>query len=418
VRDAPCAVQRQPTHMAEALQVAIVGGGIGGLTAAVALHARGANVTVFEQAEELREIGAGISLNPNAALLLRRLGLHERLAHIGTPMSGLNVRTAHDELVVAAPPIVTSMHANPNFGHGYNVHRADFLRLLVAMQPEGTLHLGFRCTGVQESDSGVQLKFANGGSAQADCVIGADGIHSVIRRELGVETRPLSEGIMAYRGLVSSQRLSGVTVFDEPTVWIGSGRSFLCYPVACGQLINMVAFVPTDRDAEESWSAPGDLDSLASEYAGWASPVQQVIAALDETFRWGIYDRAPLPHWSSNRITLLGDAAHPMVPHVGQGAGQAIEDGFTLAVLLEGANKQEVTERLNIYEKLRRERTRRVQAIARDAGRFYRTEFPDAAARNRHLAQWTSEVRWIFEYDAERVAEEHLAQIAVAPKDT
>jgi len=197
-------------------------------------------------------------------------------------MSGLNVRTSHGELVAPAPPIVTPVFADTSIGHGYNVHRADFLKLLVEMQPEGTLHLGFRCTRVQESDSGVQLKFSNGAAAEADCVIGADGIHSVIRRELGVETRPLSEGIMAYRGLVSSKRLSAVTVLNEPAVWIGSGRSFLCYPVARGQLINMVAFVPTDRDAEESWSARGDLDALASEYAGWDSPVQQVIAALDD----------------------------------------------------------------------------------------------------------------------------------------
>jgi salicylate hydroxylase len=402
--------------MTQALQVAVVGGGIGGLTAAIALRARGAKVTVFEQAEKLREIGAGISLNPNAALLLRRLGIEKRLADIGTPMSGLNVRTAQGELVAAAPPIATPSLARPDIGHGYNVHRADFLRLLVDMQPEGTLHLGFRCTRVQESEGGVQLKFANGAATHADCVIGADGIHSIIRRDLGVETRPLSEGIMAYRGLASSKRLSAVTVLNEPAMWVGSGRSFLCYPVARGRLINMVAFVPTDRDAEESWSAPGDLEALSLEYAGWDPPVQQVIAALDETFRWGIYDRAPLPYWSSDRVTLLGDAAHPMVPHVGQGAGQAIEDGFTLALLLEGIDKEAVPERLNIYEELRRERVSRVQAIARDAGRFYRTEFADAVRRERHFARWTSEVRWIFEHDAERVAAEHLARIGVAPR--
>jgi salicylate hydroxylase len=142
-----------------------------------------------------------------------------------------------------------------------------------------------------------------------------------------------------------------------------------------------------------------------------------VIAALDETFRWGIYDRTPLPHWSSNQITLLGDAAHPMVPHVGQGAGQAIEDGFTLALLLEGSTKRK-SGRLNIYEKLRLERTSRVQAIARDAGRFYRTEFADPVTRDRHFAKWASEVRWILEFDAERVAEERLAQIAGAPSDS
>jgi hypothetical protein len=142
---------------------------------------------------------------------------------------------------------------------------------------------------------------------------------------------------MAYRGLISAERLAWASELKDPALWLGAGRSFLLYPVAGGRLINMVAFVPTDTEAEESWSASGDVKALAAEYAGWDKPVQDTINSLDETFRWGIYDRAPLPYWSTGHITLMGDAAHPMVPHVGQGAGQSIEDAITLAVLLESA---------------------------------------------------------------------------------
>jgi salicylate hydroxylase len=142
-------------------------------------------------------------------------------------------------------------------------------------------------------------------------------------------------------------------------------------------LINMVAFVPTNLEAEESWTAPGDLKALAAEYAGWDDPVLETIGALDLTFRWGIYDRAPLPYWSTGRMTLLGDAAHPMVPHLGQGAAQAIDDGFTLAVLLESAKRQDVPRRLKAYERLRIARTSQIQNMARDTGRFFRAEYED-----------------------------------------
>jgi salicylate hydroxylase len=125
-------------------------------------------------------------------------------------------------------------------------------------------------------------------------------------------------------------------------MWMGSGRSFMCFPVSQGRLINMSAFVPSDLESEESWSVSGDVKALAAEYVGWDAPVLETIGALDQTFRWGIYDRAPLPYWSTARVTLLGDAAHPMVPHFGQGAGQAIEDGFALAILLENAKLADV----------------------------------------------------------------------------
>ena len=202
---------------------------------------------------------------------------------------------------------------------------------------KGPVQFGHRCIDVDETQTGARLSFANGAVCDADVVIGADGIHSIVQREIGLTARPTSEGIVAYRGLVQSEKLSWAAELRGLNMWMGDGRSFICFPVSQGRLINLVAFIPSTRDMEETWFAPGDVRALAGEYEGWDASVCDLIAALDHTFRWGIYDRPPLPYWSRGCVTLLGDAAHPMVPHFGQGAGQAIEDGFALAVLLEHA---------------------------------------------------------------------------------
>ena len=393
--------------MPDSLRIAIIGGGIGGLTAALALRARGLDVAVFEQAQVLREIGAGVSIYANAARLLKRVRLNDQLQEIGSPICGITLRTS------AGEPITTPAGpATPTFskdGQGYNVHRADFLNVLFGALPKGTVNLDHRCIQLKEESGRVHLSFASGASAEADVVIGADGIRSVVQREIGLQSRPTSEGMMAYRGLIPADRLAWASDLKDPALWLGSGRSFLLYPVARGRLINMVAFVPTDTDSEESWSAPGELKALAAEYVGWDKPVQDTINALDETFRWGIYDRAPLPYWSTGRITLMGDAAHPMVPHVGQGAGQAIEDGFTLAVLLEGCRADDVAGRLKLYETLRLERTRKVQALARAAGKLYRSEHQNPSERAQRMREWMAQGTWVFEHDAEKAAAEALS---------
>jgi salicylate hydroxylase len=382
--------------MTDKLQIAIVGAGIGGLIAALALRARGLNVTVFERALSPREAGAGISIQPNAARLLKRIGLHDRLENIGTRTVGLSLRTSRGE-PVPTPPASAD---NPS----YQVHRVELLEMLNDAQAESAVRFGHHCTGVRETDAGVRLSFANGTTADADIVVGADGIHSVVQRAIGLTTYPTSEGIMAYRGLIPSERLSWAKDLRGLKMWMGSGRSFLCFPVPKERLVNMVAFVPSNLDSEESWSAPGDLKALAAEYIGWHAHVLEAIGALDETFRWGIYDRAPLPYWSTGRTTLLGDAAHPMVPHFGQGAGQAIEDGFALAILLEDAKPVDVPGRLKAYEQLRLGHTSRVQAASRDAGRFYRSENEDASVRNRRMGKWMSAAGWIFQHDVEQEA--------------
>ncbi len=382
--------------MTDKLQIAMVGAGIGGLTAALALRARGLGVTVFEQAATPRELGAGVSLHPNAVRLLKRIGLRDWLESINTRSVGLSLRTSRGEPVPTPPASADS----PT----YQVHRVELLEMLNDAQAHAVVRYGHQCTGVRETEDGVQLTFANGVTARADVVIGADGIHSVVQREIGLATHPTSEGIMAYRGLIPSERLSWAKDLRGLNMWMGSGRSFICFPISQGRVINIVAFVPSNLDSEESWSAPGDLRALAAEYNGWGTPVVEAIGALDETFRWGIYDRAPLPYWSTARTTLLGDAAHPMVPHFGQGAGQAIEDGFALAILLENAKPADVPAQLKAYEKLRLGHTSRVQAASRDAGRFYRSENEDAAERNRRMAKWMSAAGWIFQYDVEQAA--------------
>jgi salicylate hydroxylase len=390
------------------LDVAIVGGGIGGLTTALALRDSGHEVSVYEQADQFREIGAGVTLHPNATRLLAKLGLGEELARIGSPTAGVRLMTASGDPTQTGAPRGGAPLADA--GHGYNVHRAEFLDVLVRALPASSFRLGHRCSDLRQDSDQVVLSFENGVRASHDLVIGADGIRSVVRQRLGLDSPATSEGVMAYRGMVPTEKLAWAKGVQGLYLWMGTGRSFLCYPVSAGTMINMVAFVPTDRDSAESWSARGDLAALSAQYRGWDDRVGQTIAALDETFVWGIYDRPPLPRWTSGRTTLLGDAAHPMVPHLGQGAGQAIEDAFTLGVLLRGASVANLSERLASYERLRRQRTALVQSVARQAGKFYRTDFQDAKQRDTTMGSWMTEVRGILEHDADAAV---AAEVAV-----
>jgi salicylate hydroxylase len=381
--------------MNDRLNVAIVGAGIGGLSAALALGVRGMNVTVFEEAVLPREAGAGISVPPNAVILLKRAGLCDAFDKISTRSPGLSARTSLGQ-PISTPPGSIAMQS-------YQIHRVEFLRMLLCAV-KAPVRFGHRCVGVSETEIGARLTFANGAVHDADVVIGADGIHSIVQRTIGLVSSPTSEGIMAYRGLAQSERLSLAAELRGLNMWMGAGRSLMCFPVSQGRLINVVAFVPSSRDMEETWSAPGNVKALASEYKGWDAPVQDIIAALDQTFRWGIYDRQPLPYWSKGCVTLLGDAAHPMVPHFGQGAGQSIEDGFVLAVLLEHATREQIPARLKAYQDLRLERTSRVQAASRQAGKFYRSLGEDPLERAEKMREWMSAAAWIFPYDAEEAA--------------
>ena len=368
-----------------ALRAVVVGGGLGGMAAAVALRQAGIDVQVHEQAQQLTEVGAGVSLAPNGLRMLERLGLGEAVERVG-------VRYMSNQLLLSdGRPARHEPHHFSQPGTNVGIHRADLLAMLAAQLPPGTVRTGHRCTGFSQDAGTATVSFADGTTATADVVIGADGIHSVLQGFVVTPAKPVFSGVVAHRGLVP--RIDTYRA-DAIQMWVGESKHFLVFPVRAGQLLNYVGFVPSDTSVRESWSAGGDPAALAAHFAGWDPVIGRIIAAISgpggSGFQWGMYDRAPLPRWSSGRLTLLGDAAHPMLPHLGQGVNQALEDAVALATLLRAsASSHEVPRALVAYEQLRRDRTARVQLGSRRQGAGYDSSGSQLVDR-----------RWIYEYDA------------------
>ena len=374
----------------------MVGGGLGGTAAAVALMQAGLDVQVHEQAQQLAEVGAGVSLAPNGLRVLDRLGFSDDIERLGARYMSAQL-TLQDGRPAPHQP---DQFTRP--GQNLGIHRADMLALLAAQLPPGTVHTGHRCTGFSQDAGSATVSFADGTTATADAVIGADGIHSVLQGFVNEPAEPVFSGVVAYRGLVPRPD-------DYPPgllrMWVGEGQHFLVFPVRAGQLLNYVGFVGSDEPAKESWSASGDPAALAAHFAGWDPVIGDIIAAISAPggsgFRWGMYDRVPLSRWSSARLTLLGDAAHPMLPHLGQGANQALEDAATLATLLGACpSSGEVPRMLGVYEKLRRDRTAQVQLGSRRNGTGWDSSGRELVDR-----------RWIYEHDAWATAAETIASL-------
>jgi salicylate hydroxylase len=386
------------------LHVAIIGGGIGGLAAANALLQRGMDVSVYEQAAALAEVGAGVALQPNGIRMLRRLGLGDEVARCGARW--LDPQFCRADGSYVAPMWPADLANEIEF---YGLHRADLLGMLVHRLPGDIAKTGHRCIGFEQDEEQAVLAFANGVRATADVVVAADGIHSTLQRFVGAPSAPLPSGSVAYRGVVSAASVSWPP--GAMRNWLGAGKHFLVYPVRAGELINYVGVVPTDEQMKESWSTPGDRAALAQEFAGWDPMVEAIIAQVTTTFRWGLYDREPLSTWSRGRLTLLGDAAHPMLPHAGQGANQAIEDAVALAAVLSRADRASAPRALLMYESLRRERCGRIQRSARVNGARYDASGGNLAARDRQLAALPQERAWIWNYDAEEEASTAAASL-------
>jgi salicylate hydroxylase len=374
--------------------VVVVGGGIGGLFAANALIAHGLQVSVYEQAPSLGEVGAGVFLTPNSVRQLQRVGLGPAVEKRGARVGTESRYFRHDGTPIAPVQVTDSSGWNATFG----MHRADLVEMLAAALPPRIVHTGHRCSGFEQSANVARVSFANGAIAEADVVIAADGIHSELQRYVTPPSRPVFHGSVAYRGVLAHRRIPHWPT-DSWLMWLGKGKHFLTFPVRAGKLINYVGFVPADEEMKESWSAPGDPDVLRREFAGWDPRIGSLLSQVETTFRWALYDREPLPTWTRGRLTLLGDAAHPMLPHLGQGANQSIEDGMALATILAHANRAAAPAALLAYEHLRRERVAHVQRGARENGLRYDSANSDLGVRDAEITAHAAFRRRLYDHD-------------------
>jgi salicylate hydroxylase len=344
-------------------EIAIIGGGIGGLAAAAFLRRAGLPATVYEQASQLGEVGAGVVVAPNAARLLRALGVlgvfEERAVRLET---GWEFRRWQDGSVLSSEDLATK--CEELYGERtYTAHRADLLDVIARAVPDGDVRLGKRCVAVGLGGPRRTLRFADGETAEADVVIGADGIHSLVRAALTAPASPAYSGLCAFRALVRAEDAPAFARRPAQALWVGPGHHLVHYPVSAGKFVNLVAFAPAGDYTTESWTATATVAELLAEFAGWDERLISLIRAAGTPGRWALLDRAPLTWWTRGTATLLGDAAHPMFPFFGQGAAQAIEDGATLARCL-AANPADPAAALRRYEELRIPRTTRLQEVS------------------------------------------------------
>ena len=386
------------------LTIAIIGAGIGGLTAAVALRQAGFEVDVYEQAPELTEVGGGINMAPNATRVLYRLGFGDALDRDAVRPSVTHQRRWQDGRTLQRAPL------NPRCEQLYGaphltVHRADLLSIIASGIPAERIHLGQRLVGLADRGDRTEVTFENGGRLTVDVVVGADGINSNVRTALLGAEAPRFAGCVAYRGLVPVERLTDLELEIGSQSWVGPGGHLVHYFVSGGRLLNFVGWTEHDTWNREDWTDRATIARALAAFDGWHPQITRIIAAADTCFIWALFDRDPLPRWSIGRTTLLGDACHPMYPFMGQGAAQAIEDGATLAACLAADSAADPAKTLARYEALRRPRVTRLQEMSRaNKTRFH---LPDGPAQEARDAEWAragdrspEALRWLFEFDA------------------
>lgn len=389
------------------MRIAIIGAGIGGLATAAALNQRGYEVQVYEQAPVLREVGAGIQMTPNATKVLKALGLEDRLRSVAfepEAICGLDWKTGR--LAFKTP---LKGYCDEVYGAGYfQVHRADLHQMLADLLPEGVVKVSHRLVSLEETADGVALAFDNGVEVVADLVVGADGIHSVVRKTIFADATPSYTGNMCWRALVPSVPADFRQVLPSSSMWFGPKGHVVTYYVRGGTMVNIVAVHETDRWEDESWTTPSSREELCATYEGWHPRLRALLAKTGDVYKWGLFDRDPMTEWSRGCVTLLGDAAHPMLPFLSQGAAMALEDGYVLARAIE-TSPDDITRALRIYQAERQPRTAQVQLGARERGHSY------------HITSWSKRVlrdinhwlrglvnahasglraSWVYEYDA------------------
>ena len=390
------------------MRVLIAGGGIGGMAAALALLRHGIDVEVYEQAKELKEVGAGVQLAPNGTRVLYALGVGDELKALSCEAQGKEIRhwkTGETWKLFDLGPVSIQRYGFPYF----TVYRPDLLGVLAKavrrLKPDA-IHLGARCTGVRQEGDQVTLELENG-EARGDALVAADGVHSRIRQALFGADKPEFTVIIAWRGIVPMERLPRHMARMVGSNWVGPGGHIVHYPLRAGRLMNFVGALERSDWQIESWSARGTKEEITADFRGWHEDIQAFVAEIDIPYKWALMGRAPLPHWTVGRVTLLGDAAHSMLPMLAQGAIMAIEDGYVLARALA---HYEVPSALVRYESARLDRTRRtVEGSAANIHRFHNPVLADPEEGRKFIErEWTSQrisdrYEWLFRYDATTV---------------
>ena len=381
------------------IQIAIIGAGIGGMTAAVTLAQKGFKINVFEQAPELSEVGAGLTVTPNATKGLIYLGLGEAMNKIGMAHDLQGVRHYQTKEIIV--PLKRGKHMLEKYGaYQFQVHRADIHDLLIEnleKHSPGCVSVDHQLVGIDQKSDRVKLIFNNQAEYECDFVIGADGTRSAVRTAILGNDEPEFSGYVAWRGVVPTDGLDE-SDFDEcgSSAFISPGRVFARYLIRDAKEYNYVAFLATDEWAEEGWSIPSKVETVLETFSDYNQQVKNIISATppEGCYKWGIFTRQPIAKWSSERVTLLGDAAHPLEPFMGQGASMAIEDGVVLGRIVEDSSSfSEIIER---YEAARIERSHFVTKHSKKAGQRFTGNNPDAYTKEDHKNE---EELGLFYYD-------------------
>ena len=356
------------------LKIGIVGAGIGGLTAAIALQQRGMQVVIYEQSEKLAEVGAGLTISKNAARVFEALGLGSQLAALDSPCPHMGVIDHLSGDILMYDPRDQEETLSTNVIASRQVHRADLHKLLAeSLISEGScLRLDHRLQKITQDTSQVKLSFTNGNIDYCDIVIGADGLKSAVR-ELLYSSEPANfTGFVAWRGLVDRSLVKDISLDPHFATYSSSDKLFVRYPVRNGALLNYVAIARKDDFLSESWAEPAEVSEVAAQFSDWHKDVSDIILATpsDKCMRWALFTRAPLNNWIKGRVCLLGDAAHPMTPFFGMGAAMAIEDSLILARCLE-AEKDNWQHAFERYQRARLTRANHIQHISLQRAESY-----------------------------------------------
>ena len=356
--------------MAADRHIAIAGGGVAGLTTALAIAGSETRVTVFEQAERFEEVGAGLQVSPNAWRILEALGIADQLLPRSVAPQAIQMRRGRDGRQIARVPLGRT--AEDRWGAPYRVvHRADLQTALVEAAdrtPAIALSTGSRIRGFRTTDDGLELSDEAGSSVACDGLIGADGLWSNIRAQVAGDGPPVYSGKVAWRATLPEDAMPDGIDPSETGLWLGRDAHLVQYAVRAGQELNVVAIF-ADRWSEPGWSAPGERDTVIARFSDWHPLARALVAAPETWVKWALADRLPLKRWGRGPVTLAGDAAHPMLPFMAQGAAMGIEDGHVLGQCLSAG--VDIEPAFRAYEKRRMERTARVQREARHNGEIY-----------------------------------------------